>query len=295
LNPNPAGAVFVSYASQDASAAKRIATALREAGIEVWFDQSELRGGDAWDASIRRQIKNCALFMPVISKNTHARGEGYFRLEWKLAVDRSHLMASDVPFLLPVVVDDTPDKEDRLPDRFREVQWTRLPGGEPSPEFVDRVARLIRLDAMSALQRGLTLPGSATSDIDTGREPSPPNRECASKSSPSRRQIRLVWIATMGLILLAVGLFMRHQAPVRAPIIPYSAEDRRMTFALLPLQGPLMTPLLYKSPKQPMKSRSRRWIKTMNGCSWHLGTPSSKRCGNSPRHGIWPGRSTSIS
>ena len=132
LNPNPAGAVFVSYASQDASAAKRIASALREAGVEVWFDQSELRGGDAWDASIRRQIKNCALFMPVISKNTHARGEGYFRLEWKLAVDRSHLMASDVPFLLPVVVDDTPDQEDRVPDRFREVQWTRLPGGEPA-------------------------------------------------------------------------------------------------------------------------------------------------------------------
>ena len=60
-------------------------------GIEVWFDQSALRGGDAWDASIRRQIRDCALFVPVISANTQAREEGYFRLEWKLAVDRSHL------------------------------------------------------------------------------------------------------------------------------------------------------------------------------------------------------------
>jgi hypothetical protein len=33
--------------------------------------------------------------MPIISRNTHARGEGYFRLEWKLAIDRSHLIASD--------------------------------------------------------------------------------------------------------------------------------------------------------------------------------------------------------
>src|SRR5271167_719395 len=98
----PAGAVFLSYASQDAEAAKKICEALRAAGVEVWFDQSELRGGDTWDAKIRKQIKECALFVPVISANTQARGEGYFRLEWKLAVDRSHLMADDAPFLFPV-------------------------------------------------------------------------------------------------------------------------------------------------------------------------------------------------
>src|SRR5450432_3337589 len=118
-------AVFLSYASQDAEAAKRICEALRAAGIEVWFDQSELRGGDAWDQSIRRQIKNCALFLPVISHTTHDRREGYFRLEWKLAIDRSHLISADQAFLLPVVIDDTPKNDERIPDRFRELQWTR--------------------------------------------------------------------------------------------------------------------------------------------------------------------------
>lgn len=43
------GAVFLSYASQDAQPARKICDALRTAGIEVRFDQSELRGGDAWD------------------------------------------------------------------------------------------------------------------------------------------------------------------------------------------------------------------------------------------------------
>ena len=47
--PDRAHAVFLSYASQDAEAARRIAEALRAAGVEVWFDQAELRGGDAWD------------------------------------------------------------------------------------------------------------------------------------------------------------------------------------------------------------------------------------------------------
>src|SRR5881394_3003308 len=123
-------AVFLSYASQDAEAAKRICDALRQAGVEVWFDQSELRGGDAWDQKIKKQIKECALFMPVISANTNARAEGYFRLEWKLAVDRSHLLADDQPFLMPVAIDDTLEAAARVPDRFREVQWSRPFGAE---------------------------------------------------------------------------------------------------------------------------------------------------------------------
>ncbi len=143
-------AVFLSYASQDAEAARRMAEALRAAGVEVWFDQSELRGGDAWDQKIRQQIKACALFMPVISAHTNARAEGYFRLEWKLAVDRSHLMADDAPFLLPVVIDSTADAAARVPDKFRAVQWTRLPGGETSAAFVARVKHLLEVDAVQA-------------------------------------------------------------------------------------------------------------------------------------------------
>jgi hypothetical protein len=41
-------AVFLSYASQDAEAAARICAALGGAGVEVWFDRSSLRGGDAF-------------------------------------------------------------------------------------------------------------------------------------------------------------------------------------------------------------------------------------------------------
>ena len=139
----PAHAVFLSYASQDAEAARKICEALRAAGIEVWFDQSELRGGDVWDQSIRKQIKTCALFIPVISRHTHERDEGYFRLEWKLAVDRSHLMTGNKAFLLPVVIDATRDDDENIPDRFREVQWTRLPAGETPRAFVQRVQRLL--------------------------------------------------------------------------------------------------------------------------------------------------------
>jgi TolB-like protein/Flp pilus assembly protein TadD len=141
------GAVFLSYASEDAAAAARIADALRRAGLEVWLDQSELRGGDAWDRQIRSRIHDCRLFIAVISANTEARDEGYFRREWKLAVDRTHDMSERKAFLLPVVIDRTSERTATVPEKFREVQWTRLPGGEAPPEFTARVVRLLSPEA----------------------------------------------------------------------------------------------------------------------------------------------------
>ena len=91
-------AVFLSYASEDAEAAQRICESLRAAGVEVWLDQSELRGGDAWDESIRDQIKACALFIPLIS--------------------------AEQPFLVPVVIDDTRQSDDAVPEAIeRQMQF----------------------------------------------------------------------------------------------------------------------------------------------------------------------------
>jgi len=170
VSPKPpitaTGPVFLSYASEDAEAAERICNALRVAGIEVWFDKSELRGGDAWDRSIREQINECALFVPVISANAHARTEGYFRFEWKLAIDRSHRMAPDQAFLLPVVIDNTSQSDKRIPDRFRELQWTRLPGGDATPAYVERVRRLLTRDLASE-PAAATPPASGVAQIST--------------------------------------------------------------------------------------------------------------------------------
>lgn len=148
--PDRAPAVFLSYASQDAEAARRIAEALRAAGVEVWFDQSELVGGDAWDQKIRRQIKECALFMPIISANANARAEGYFRLEWRLAEQRTFLMAKGRSFLVPIVIDDTRDAEAYVPDSFLEVQWSRFPDGNCDARFAAHVQRLLNWDGCAA-------------------------------------------------------------------------------------------------------------------------------------------------
>ena len=166
-------AVFLSYASQDAEAARRICEALRAAGVEVWFDQSELRGGDSWDQKIRRQIKDCALFLPVVSQNTQSRREGYFRLEWKLADDRTHLMAKGTPFLVPVCIDDTKDWDALVPDSFMTVQWRGVFPAVTTqfhPDHsIDIPATLAHLDAMlKAGIHGLVMLGTVVLALATG-------------------------------------------------------------------------------------------------------------------------------
>jgi TolB-like protein/Tfp pilus assembly protein PilF len=209
--------VFLSYASQDAQAAQRICEALRAAGIEVWFDRSELRGGDAWDQSIRRQIKNCALFIPVVSRHTHERAEGYFRLEWKLAVDRSHLMTATKAFLLPVVIDNTPEEDEQVPDRFRELQWTRLPAGETPPAFVERVQRLLPGDTAPSEDRARSTGSAVASDA-----PAPHGR------IPKRSGVLYGVIAAA--VLLALGYLAMERVNRPQPSVPSAAS-----IAVLPL------------------------------------------------------------
>ena len=162
---SPTRGVFLSYAREDTEAARRIADALRGFGVEVWFDQSELRGGDAWDQKIKGQIRECALFVAIISANTQARGEGYFRREWKLAIERTHDMASGIPFLIPLVVDQTPESKALVPEEFMKVQWTRFADGIPTAQFVDRVKRLMEkpLAPADELPAPRPMSGAATS------------------------------------------------------------------------------------------------------------------------------------
>jgi TolB-like protein/Flp pilus assembly protein TadD len=226
-----AQAIFLSYASEDAEAAQRISDALRGAGVEVWFDRSELRGGDAWDGMIRRQIRTCALFIPLISANSRVRSEGYFRLEWKLAVDRSYLMASDRAFLVPVVIDDARDGDVRVPERFWEVQWTRLPGGAVPPAFIDRIQRLLS-PAMHVSKEKLGAPGTpagvAPNTLARAQEPQP-------GQPPKSVRARMGWLAlaAVAILIVAVALVARFKAvPPAAQTTAASGSEQ--SIAILP-------------------------------------------------------------
>jgi TolB-like protein/Tfp pilus assembly protein PilF len=201
--------VFVSYAREDVVAARRIAAALSAAQVEVWIDQFELRGGDAWDAKIRRQIRECTLFVPVISANTQARLEGYFRIEWKLAAQRTHAMAAAKPFLLPAVIDGTQEEGAHVPEEFQSVHWMRCAGDDELAEFCARVRKL--------LERAETAPPFTVSARPPGpTDPRPAAPPLAAPQtltfSPLKVGLALLGAAALGVVLWQV----RRAAPPQA-------------------------------------------------------------------------------
>jgi TolB-like protein/Tfp pilus assembly protein PilF len=231
-------AVFLSYASEDVEAARRICEALRAGGIEVWFDQSELRGGDAWNRQIRDQIRDCALFVPIISAHSQARLEGYFRREWKLAADRTHDMAEEKPFLVPVVIDYTSERGAAVPEKFKEVHWTHLLEGETSPAFVDQVTRLLS----SAQQK-------------PSADPAPAPRQPVPRTVASRRMrnvsLLVAAVAALGGSYFALDKFVlsKHSAdPGPAPALAVAA--RAVPQSAIPEKSIAVLPFVDMSEKR---------------------------------------------
>jgi hypothetical protein len=137
----PDGAIFISYAREDIAAAERLHAKLK--GMVVWFDQARLHAGDAWEHKIDDSIARCRFFMPIISRTTDRRLEGFFRREWNQAADRTRGMHDSTRFILPVVIDDTKAGTARVPKAFLRTHWWTLPEGKATPTFVQEMRVLI--------------------------------------------------------------------------------------------------------------------------------------------------------
>jgi hypothetical protein len=135
----PDNAVFISYAREDLAAVQQLKAGLESAGITTWFDMERLEVGDDYDRKIQRNIARCSFFIPVVSAGTQRRQEGYFRREWSYALDRARNMADGALFILPVTIDGTDANAALVPDRFRALHFTQLPGGVVTPEFCRRL------------------------------------------------------------------------------------------------------------------------------------------------------------
>ena len=135
----PDNAVFLSYAREDLAAVQAIKAGLESAGIVTWFDIDRLEVGDDYDRKIQRNIARCSYFIPVVSAATQRRLEGFFRREWSYALDRVRNMADGALFVLPVSIDATNAADALVPDKFKTLHFSQLPGGQVPPEFARRL------------------------------------------------------------------------------------------------------------------------------------------------------------
>jgi hypothetical protein len=89
--------VFISFDGNDREAARTLVNHLRNDGINVWWDEHNLKTGDMVDDVISRAIDNCKAFVPLISKNSQqtrsldARLKYHLR-EWEWAYSRANNM-----------------------------------------------------------------------------------------------------------------------------------------------------------------------------------------------------------
>ncbi|HEY6924817.1 MAG TPA: toll/interleukin-1 receptor domain-containing protein [Steroidobacteraceae bacterium] len=199
---HPAPSVFLSYASEDRPAAQTLKEALAAFGLDVWYDESGLDGGDAWDQKIRRQIRECDFFLPLISAQTEARPEGYFRREWRLAVERTLDMVDDHTFLLPVVIDDTTQSGARVPEKFLSVHWLRVPGGRPTPALEALCRRLVSgQPVIEPSKRTPNQPAAIRSPAHTREYPRFPRHEPG--------QALRFWVQTAGWAFQSAWIFFK--------------------------------------------------------------------------------------
>jgi TIR domain len=142
------GTIFISYSSDDIGAAKELFRGLQEIGGDVaWFDKTALKPGDDWDQQLRSAVQRCALFLPLLSGNTEQRTDGYFRLEWNEAAERSKRIQGR-KFIFPIVID--PDYAGAMgryalvPEAFKAVQYCHAPAGQISEELKGELREQLR-------------------------------------------------------------------------------------------------------------------------------------------------------
>jgi hypothetical protein len=141
------GTIFISYSSDDVAAAQLLFEDLQQIGGDVaWFDKSALKPGDDWERHILGAIQKCSLFLPLLSANTQGRDEGYFRLEWHEAAERSKRIEGR-KFIFPIVIDADYTGQTgytRLPERFKLYQFGHAPGGRLSDPLRNELTEELR-------------------------------------------------------------------------------------------------------------------------------------------------------
>ena len=53
--------------------ARRVAAILRRPGWDAWLDESDIRGGASWAASIQQALRSCSVLVLLVTANSVAK------------------------------------------------------------------------------------------------------------------------------------------------------------------------------------------------------------------------------
>lgn len=122
------GTVFLSYNHRDRDKVAYFKKHLRARGIkDVWFDVEKLKSGEH-RPEIEKEITACKVFIPMISNNCLEHRDSYtWTVEWKKIENRlkaDRVYAKLTFQLIPCILDETSNKDERIPPFMRDfVIW----------------------------------------------------------------------------------------------------------------------------------------------------------------------------
>ena len=228
MNPD----VFISYSREDQQQVVRMVEYLREQGLAVWMDETDIHGATMWTEEIVEAIHKCNLFILAISR--HSTGSKNVVKELALASEREKI-------ILPIYLEQC-DIPKNMEYQLAGIQNIALYTLEKSKayEFVHQTIR--RLDVGQAQQDDQAL-GQAEATPSAGH-----GTGVGHMSPPKAKVNNAKWIgiATAVVVLALAGFYLSQggdEAPpttiLETKTIPQGtkqANDGSHRIALLPFE-----------------------------------------------------------
>ncbi len=123
--------VFVSYASEDRLHAINVASVLRAAGFNPWFDKDKLLPGVDWKAAIEKAVEKADAIVICVSRDSITK-KGYLQEEIAKALAVAKEQPPGSVYLIPARLEPCD-----LPDEMEGVQWVDLFEPEGMPRLVE--------------------------------------------------------------------------------------------------------------------------------------------------------------
>lgn len=155
--------IFLSYAREDRAAVENLYLKLRQSNLEVWMDKPPpphvlegIKPGERWDTVLRQRMRDASHVLVFLSKASVAK-RGYVQREYRLALSYAIERPSDVPYLIPVLLDDCKPPDYRIDNlSLDQFDWYRM--YESGPE--DLVEYLKQIASAQADHDAMNVPGA---------------------------------------------------------------------------------------------------------------------------------------
>ena len=148
--------IFLSYSWGDKPLIKKLKNEFEKNGVELFFDDDDLRNGENFANSISNYINTCDYILPLISENSISRKESYvYEKEWTQAIYVEQFKQSSNLFpegqenyIRPYVIDKTLETDDRIPEEIRKRNITRI---ESEENFGEMVRKFIKENKLTEI------------------------------------------------------------------------------------------------------------------------------------------------